>query len=441
VLYDYHGQRVNSGNATLLTLSVLHDHCQPAVGYINGGEFSASAMGAAQFNSLQISCFPLGNMTMELLAYVTDSAIIGLQLPVTNYFIHNRSIFEFRNCLPGERIVNNNCVNCSEGTYLLSYDAAITSCIACPVGAASCYGNVITLESGYWRRLPTSHAIIKCPYGDDACIGGTSTGDSLCGTGYTGVLCGACDTDYYFSSEKGGCFICSGENIFTPSVVIVLGLAFILLLFICVFIYSKIQKMNMTTAESTKDDAVEQHSSTSYWSKHSQVWQYWSKRIAIMETRLKILLVTLQVIISAGSTLKITLPDNFARFSQLSSLINFSVIDIIPISCVYHNDFVGKLMMTTLFPIILSAAIFIIFVGEVVYRRRIELQNGGSAKIAYLIFRRLKVRYFSIFLLLTYFVLPSVTTMIFKMFICENVDPNNEDSLENYYLAADYSIR
>ena len=45
-----------------------------------------------------------------------------------------------------------------------------------------------------------------------------------------------------------------------------------------------------------------------------------------------------------------------------------------------------------------------------------------------------------IFLVVSFAILPSVTTIIFQMFPCENIDPNNQDSMSDYYLIADYSI-
>lgn len=51
------------------------------------------------------------------------------------------------------------------------------------------------------------------------------------------------------------------------------------------------------------------------------------------------------------------------------------------------------------------------------------------------------MKYLRLFFYLTYLVLPSVTTKIFEIFPCTDVDPDNESSGEdNYYLTADMSI-
>ena len=49
--------------------------------------------------------------------------------------------------------------------------------------------------------------------------------------------------------------------------------------------------------------------------------------------------------------------------------------------------------------------------------------------------------YLNFVLIVSFTILPSVTTTIFTMFLCENVDQNNENSdLPSYYLVADSSI-
>jgi hypothetical protein len=57
------------------------------------------------------------------------------------------------------------------------------------------------------------------------------------------------------------------------------------------------------------------------------------------------------------------------------------------------------------------------------------------------IFTKVKDKYLFYFFFLTYLILPSVTTCLFRMYICTNIDPNHEDLDENdYYLDADVRI-
>jgi len=57
------------------------------------------------------------------------------------------------------------------------------------------------------------------------------------------------------------------------------------------------------------------------------------------------------------------------------------------------------------------------------------------------IFTKIKDKYLFYFFFLTYLILPSVTTSLFRMYICTNIDPNHEYPDENsYYLDADVRI-
>ena len=85
---------------------------------------------------------------------------------------------------------------------------------------------------------------------------------------------------------------------------------------------------------------------------------------------------------------------------------------------------INKIMFSTLWPLAVGAVLFIVFVVTLYFNRRnLEKTMGKRAKLKiFLISRKLKVRYFTIFLLLTYFILPSVTTEIFGMFPCMNAN-------------------
>merc|ERR1712070_664947 len=69
--------------------------------------------------------------------------------------------------------------------------------------------------------------------------------------------------------------------------------------------------------------------------------------------------------------------------------------------------------------------------SEVNFQMHLELYNLGY---------KIRNDLVGIFLFITYLVLPSVTVVIFRMFPCQNVDPSNGNSPDNYYLIADYSI-
>jgi hypothetical protein len=56
------------------------------------------------------------------------------------------------------------------------------------------------------------------------------------------------------------------------------------------------------------------------------------------------------------------------------------------------------------------------------------------------IYNELKDRYTNLLFYLSYVILPSVTSTIFETFLCENIDPYDEDGGADYYLQADRNI-
>ena len=105
-----------------------------------------------------------------------------------------------------------------------------------------------------------------------------------------------------------------------------------------------------------------------------------------------------------------------------------------PFSCVSPTDYVDTLMFSTLWPLMFGALLFVIFVGHFFWERRIVLRTYDKRKIGFQMYHlsaRLRIKYFTLFLLLTYFILPSVTTSIFAMFPCMNVDPDGVDDLDD----------
>ena len=54
--------------------------------------------------------------------------------------------------------------------------------------------------------------------------------------------------------------------------------------------------------------------------------------------------------------------------------------------------------------------------------------------------KQLKAQYTTLLLLLTYLVLPGVSPVIFRYFVCENVDPDGTLSGTQRYMVADHSI-
>ncbi len=91
----------------------------------------------------------------------------------------------------------------------------------------------------------------------------------------------------------------------------------------------------------------------------------------------------------------------------------------------------------TIGPAIIVLLLYAIMAMRIIFNRlgRSSSEENVDHKIA-----KIKSQSFFYFLFLSYLVLPGVSTTIFRMFPCNNVDPESVADGPNQYLIADYSI-
>lgn len=137
-----------------------------------------------------------------------------------------------RDCVIGEELTSDSkCRACQPGTYLYDPPTVETACKSCPANAV-CYGKYhVAPDPGYWRSTNISENFILCE-NVDACLGGNITNPiGICATGYTDILCGNCNDNYYKKKE----FECSKcperiRNIIQISFILVFACAYVLFL-------------------------------------------------------------------------------------------------------------------------------------------------------------------------------------------------------------------
>ena len=86
---------------------------------------------------------------------------------VSNEGTSNKFEISFRQCIIGEKAVNGQCIKCPQGEFLLTYG---TECNTCPTDATCPGGSVIDTFPGFWRELPSTSTIRRCPYAE-SCLG------------------------------------------------------------------------------------------------------------------------------------------------------------------------------------------------------------------------------------------------------------------------------
>jgi hypothetical protein len=266
--------------------------------------------GYASFSELDVFCVPEGSLTLKIEAQLGHASIFGNLIPSSSrYYINTQTRLNFRNCIDGEFQKNGQCIVCPEGTYSLKYNDESTECIECLTieGVSFCYGNIIVLEPGYWRRYNYTEAVMECPFSDTSCIGGNSTGEMLCAEGYAGPQCATCAESYIVTD--GSCEICEPKDFFSDQVILILSILVVVIIISISFYYT----INMRQDE----DDISSLELAKLWCQ---------KRFDLMAIKLKIGVSTYQVITATPSVIDVRMPSVFANFLDSLSFMNFDVI-------------------------------------------------------------------------------------------------------------------
>jgi hypothetical protein len=328
--------------------------------------------------------------------------------------------FQFRQCRRGESIIAGTCVPCPTGTYSLSDTVDnSTKCIDCTKmeGVLSCHSKNIDVEVKYWRRNNDSQTILSCFSYFDGCNGGYNTGNQSCKYGYAGPLCASCIEGYYSNGIQ--CIACSDPTAhFTVAAIVYTCIGgFFFLLFIAYLISKYVFKHDLL--------AYTKQSLQAFYSK--------------IFVQVRIIIVTYQVVGSIQYALIVKFPYLFSKLTIIINALYFDISALFPVGCAFSTyTFIEKMILWTLLPFVVTLIIFIMAVAEYKYKTR---NNALRTHDDEDIFTEVKDKYLFYFFFLTYLILPSVTTTLFRMYICTNIDPNHEDHNEyDYYLDADVRI-
>ena len=226
---DYYSQLVSTLPSSYVSASTGAVRCD-LLGYLNGGRVVQTSNGSASFNELKVYCDPNGYLDVLFQLPVTSTLSASA---VSSSYASTTVKVHFRHCLRGEKYNGGLCVPCPNGTFSLApnSDGSVLECKSCPKEAGSCYGSVVSLESGYWRSARFAESIFDCPGGSAACIGGTVTGKSLCAVGYKGPLCAVCSSGYFSGTLTYSCTKC-GQGKYSIVAVILIVLIILLGLYL-----------------------------------------------------------------------------------------------------------------------------------------------------------------------------------------------------------------
>lgn len=347
-------------------------------------------------------------------------------------------------------------------------------CLECPTHGTVCDKpgarlERLEIEAGYFRISEESHEqaeVRKCFMGQRACKGGTNftdNGDSYCGRGYEGPYCDVCSDGHYKDSTTQTCTTCS-DSAQSPALIIFLFvLAGILFLVICkMMAKGKLEKLlkKVVEHESGPEGAKNQNKSIGKGLENpsaratltggdaadlmesalesiqqsdfkTELHELFGK---VIKPKLKIMTAFAQLVTTMGFNLNISFPNRYARFLNSFDFVNLSLFKVVPIDCVLDSNYYRQLLTTTLLPLFIGAIILILHWCN---SRQLDshVNEHGAHRIDDAEFLKHKRRYLTIFLLLSYLILTTCSSVILRTFKCDYFEDN-----DTWYMSADYSV-
>jgi hypothetical protein len=415
--YDYYNQ-IAQGECVIITAetdSVLND-CGDFERF-RGSLTKETIDGVAAFDGLDAVCKPGGVMRIEFAAEVSGT--------YRNESLH---VF-FRNCLDGEFLNSGVCTECPPGSYSFKYSAVKGCEIGCPRGAKSCQGSEIVVESGKWRMGNNTAEIIACPFGEEACLGGSMTGES-CAEGYTGPLCAVCEDGYYLQSSTSKCSVCPDSGL-SPG-----AIALIVLVGVGVIV-----GILFAAGDGLFTDVIANVSFFGCWIyvyqklfPKAQDWD--NEQLEVMKERIesmtKIYVSLIQIVSALPFVLDISFPVNFESFISFGSILNLNLFNEIALRCEHDYDHMDFLLMITLIPIGLTILSITVYWAHYLV---LWSKNRSDKCLS-----QLYVTYLRMFLVFSFLALPGICIFIFKTFSCKDLDKYDAFPEDNIYMQADYSV-
>jgi hypothetical protein len=369
---------------------------------VSGSTLGVSEGGVFTLSDITISSQIGGSATM---AFLSNGLVTGYK-------------FHFRNCSLGEipmgagfsevpgtddKVELTMCFMCQDRTYALTLSA--TECKKCPDFAECPGGNVIIVDSGYWRTNNKSDEILPCRgTSQNACIGG-SDGSNICEVGSDGPYCAVCE-EGRTKNVDGTCDSCDSIQISQAGIImlVLIPLAIVALFLI---LYSNREKIADVCGD---------------------YYESINAKLEEQGSKLKIAFAFVQIIAQFPEVLGTPVIPTYSIFSRYLGAISFNFLSFLKLDCEVNINFYDRLVFVTVLPFVIMPWIYVYFYLKHFIASR---QNSSNPDFTMWEARR-QCSYW--FLALSFAVFSPASTVIIQTFVCESFDDGSS------YLIADYSL-
>ena len=265
---------------------------------------------------------------------------------------------------------------------------------------------------------------------------------------FLGPLCAVCSDQYSLSSSTLECQSCSDSG--GVDVVLIMFVVGIFVLLICVLLYYVTRKWNQEVYRKRVDDIVlkillkigirdtldSNYIQTPTSLRSKPLLKILSKRIT---ARWKIYLTLWQIVSILPFTLNLRFPAAYTAAASALNILNLSLnySGVVTCSSDVDYDAVDALVVDTIYPIIIAVVLWLACRIHMYLRKPVLIANIPSNSTS---MSKIESTYFQLALIFSFIILPSLSTKLFQVFICSDIDPDDVANGNDIYMTVDYNV-
>jgi hypothetical protein len=168
-----------------------------------------------------------------------------------------------------------------------------------------------------------------------------------------------------------------------------------------------------------------------------------SKLASLPWDKLRIPIVAFQIVTQYISITGLPLPNIYRKFLSWTDVFNLNLGWLLSLGCLTQIDFYQKLLITTLGPFVVAAALAATY-AAVRHRNKVQAVATYTSQRMIVPARTSRLekalaKHYLVFLAMTFLIYSTVSTTVFQTFACDTID--DSATTKTSYLRADYSIQ